>query len=99
MFRRTPLPVSHPALRPAASPRLLNRQMKLLAITLLSVILGFVLFVFCGYWMMLLLSSSTLDSSIESIMTAVFVIGPLGAIAGALVGIRLSRPTPGGSAP
>lgn len=70
--------------------------MKRLVIILLSVILGFVLFGFCGYWMILLLSSNTHDSSMESIMTAVFVIGPLGAVAGALAGIWFSRPTPGG---
>ena len=60
--------------------------MKRLAVIVLSAIAGFVLFAFAGYWLLPLLSANSHDGSVEASMTAVFVIGPLGAVACALLG-------------
>jgi uncharacterized membrane protein len=69
--------------------------MKRFAIILCAVIVGFVVFAFCGYWMIFLLSSNTHDRTMESTMTGIFVIGPLGAVIGALAGTWFSKPKPG----
>lgn len=65
--------------------------MKRLAIIVCAAIIGYVVFAFCGYWMISLLSSNMHDRAIESAMTGVFVIGPLGAILGALAGTWFSE--------
>jgi len=65
--------------------------MKRFAVILFAAIAGFVVFAFCGYWMISFMSSNTHDPAIESAMTSIFVIGPLGAILGALAGAWLSK--------
>ena len=41
---------------------------------------------FAGYWMIQWFSSNTHDRSLEAAMTSVFVLGPLGALIGFIVG-------------
>ena len=56
---------------------------------LLGVPLGYLLFAFAGYWAIELLSNNAFDRSLEASMTAVFVIGPVGAIIGFIPGLVL----------
>ncbi len=65
--------------------------MKRLLFIVFGVIAGFAIFAVCAYGAIELFSSNRHDRSVEAIMTAVFVAGPLGGIVGAIVGVRLSR--------
>jgi hypothetical protein len=56
---------------------------------LLGVLVGYPLFAFGGYWAVQLLSSNGFDRSVEASMTAVFAIGPLGAIVGLVIGLMV----------
>ena len=56
---------------------------------LLGVPLGYLVFAFAGYWAIELFSNNAFDRSLEASMTAVFVIGPGGAIIGFIVGLVL----------
>jgi hypothetical protein len=58
---------------------------------LLGLIVGYPLFAVAGYWAIMLLSSNTFDRSLEASMTAVFAIGPAGAIVGLIAGLILGR--------
>lgn len=69
--------------------------MKRFLATLFSAAVGFALFAFCGYWLIYLMSSNAHDSSVEAAMTSLFVIGPIGAILGAIAGFKLSKRTLG----
>jgi membrane-bound acyltransferase YfiQ involved in biofilm formation len=69
--------------------------MKRFVIILFAAIAGFVVFAFCGYWMITFLSSNTHDRAVESAMTSIFVLGPLGAVLGVLAGTWFSKPKGG----
>ena len=59
---------------------------------LLGLLIGYPLFAFAGYWAIGLFSPNHFDSSVEASMTAAFVFGPLGAIAGIIAGAILGKP-------
>jgi hypothetical protein len=61
--------------------------------TLLGVPLGYLVFAFAGYWAIELFSNNALNRSLEASMTAVFVIGPGGAIIGFIAGLVLGGGT------
>ena len=74
--------------------------MKRIAMGVLGGVLGYVLGAFGGGFLVSVLSSNTHDRSVEAAMTGAFVLGPLAAVAGALVGVwrtKAARP-PGGAA-
>jgi hypothetical protein len=56
---------------------------------LLGVPVGYLVFAFAGYWAIELLSNNAFDRSLEASMTAMFVIGPGGAIIGFIAGLVL----------
>jgi hypothetical protein len=58
---------------------------------LLGLLLGYPVFAFLGYWAILLLSNNQHDRSVEASMTAAFVVGPAGAVAGLVAGIILGK--------
>jgi hypothetical protein len=73
---------------------------KRLAMGLLGGVLGYAIGALGGGFLVSLLSSNTHDKSVEAAMTGAFVLGPLGAVAGFLVGFlrtRAARPSGGGA--
>jgi hypothetical protein len=64
----------------------------------LGLLVGYPVFAFAGYWLIQLFSGNTFDRSMEAGMTAVFAIGPLGAVVGLVTGLiaggRKRRPSP-----
>jgi hypothetical protein len=58
---------------------------------LLGLIVGYPLFAVAGYWAIMLFSGNTFDRSLEASMTAVFAIGPAGAVVGLVAGLILGR--------
>jgi hypothetical protein len=60
-------------------------------IAVLGLLIGYPVFAFVGYWMIQLFSGNTFDRSVEASMTAVFAIGPLGAVVGLVAGMILGR--------
>ena len=63
--------------------------MKRLSIGLLGAVGGYLVVAFVGYFLLDWFSSTTHDRSVEAAMTSAFVLGPLGAVAGFLVGFAL----------
>jgi len=63
--------------------------MKWLAFFLLGGICGYLLGASAGYALVTRASSNTHDRPVEAAMTAAFVSGPLGAIAGGVIGLLL----------
>jgi hypothetical protein len=59
--------------------------------SLLGLIVGYFVAAFAGGWAIENFSSNMHDRSVEAVVTAAFVIGPLGAIVGAAAGFVLSR--------
>lgn len=59
--------------------------------SLLGLVGGYAVAAFAGDWAIETFSGNTHDRSLEAIMTAVFVIGPAGAIVGAVAGFVLGR--------
>jgi hypothetical protein len=57
---------------------------------ILGLLIGYPIFAFVGYWAIQLYSGNTFDRSLEASMTAVFAIGPLGAVVGLVVGLILA---------
>jgi hypothetical protein len=53
----------------------------------LGLLIGYPLFAFAGYWAIELFSGNSFDRSVEASMTAVFVIGPIGAMIGVVAGL------------
>jgi hypothetical protein len=53
----------------------------------LGLLIGYPVFAFIGYWIIQLFSGNTFDRSMEADMTAVFAIGPLGAVVGLVAGL------------
>jgi hypothetical protein len=51
--------------------------------------IGYVVFAFVGYWAIALFSSNHFDRSVEASMTALFAIGPAGALVGLIAGLIL----------
>jgi hypothetical protein len=71
--------------------------MRRFMIALLGVPVGYLLFAFAGYCAIQLLSDNAFDRSLEASMTAIFVIGPGGAVIGFIAGLVLGgarRDTP-----
>ena len=60
-------------------------------IALLGMLIGYPLFAVAGYWAIGLFSGNHFDGSVEASMTAAFVFGPLGAIAGVITGAILGK--------
>jgi hypothetical protein len=58
----------------------------------LGMLIGYPLFAFAGYWAIGLFFGNHFDGSVEASMTAAFVFGPIGAIAGIIAGAILGRP-------
>ena len=56
---------------------------------LLGFLVGYPVFAFAGYWAIELFSDNAFDRSLEASMTAIFVIGPAGAIFGLITGLIL----------
>ena len=54
---------------------------------ILGLLMGYPVFAFAGYWAIQLFSGNTFDRSLEASMTAVFAIGPLGAVIGLVAGL------------
>jgi hypothetical protein len=63
--------------------------MRRFLIAMLVVPVGYLVFAFAGYWAIELFSDNGFDRSLEASMTAVFVIGPGGAIIGFISGLIL----------
>ncbi len=61
--------------------------MKRLGFGLLFTVVGYVLGVIAGYFLIDNLSTNTHDRSVEAAMTSAFVIGPLAAIIGGITGV------------
>ena len=59
---------------------------------LLGLVVGYPVFAFAGYWAIELLSDNQHDRSVEAAMTAMFAIGPLGAVIGLIAGAILGKP-------
>jgi hypothetical protein len=59
--------------------------------SLLGLIVGYVVAAFAGGWAIDSFSTNMPDRSVEAAMTAAFVIGPAGAVVGAVAGFVLSR--------
>ncbi len=54
---------------------------------MLGLLIGYPVFAFAGYWFIQLFSGNTFDRSMEASMTAVFAIGPFGAVVGLVTGL------------
>jgi hypothetical protein len=65
--------------------------MRTFATVAFSAIAGFLVCAVLAYAGVELLSSNTHDRGLEAAMTAIFVGGPVGAIAGGIVGIVVAR--------
>ena len=66
--------------------------MKRFGIALLFAIVGYLVAAVASYFLIGLLSSNVHDRSVEAAMTSAFVLGPLGAVVGFVVGfIRAGR--------
>jgi hypothetical protein len=63
--------------------------MRRILIALLGLPVGYLVFAFAGYWAIEIFSGNTFDRSLEGSMTAVFFIGPGGAIIGFITGLVL----------
>jgi hypothetical protein len=59
---------------------------------LLGLLIGYPIFAFAGYWAISLFSSNGFDRSVEASMTAVFAIGPAGAVVGLIAGLVWGGP-------
>jgi hypothetical protein len=59
--------------------------------SLLGLVFGYVVAAFVGYWAIELVSSNGFDRSLEASMTAMFAIGPAGALLGLILGFILGR--------
>jgi hypothetical protein len=74
--------------------------MRRTVMAVLGLLIGYPIFTFAGYWIIRLASGNTFDRSVEASMTAVFAIGPLGAVVGLVAGMivggmkRKSEPSP-----
>jgi hypothetical protein len=64
--------------------------MRRIVMAVLGLLIGYPVFAFIGYWKIQLFSGNTFDRSMEPDMTAVFAIGPLGAVVGLVAGLVLS---------
>jgi hypothetical protein len=64
-------------------------SMRRTLIALLGLLIGYPIFAFAGYWMIQLFSGNVFDRSVEASMTAIFAIGPLGAVVGFVTGMIL----------
>jgi hypothetical protein len=60
-------------------------------VALLGMVIGNPVAAFGGYWEIELLSGNRFDRSVEASMTALFAIGPAGAVIGFLAGLVLGR--------
>jgi hypothetical protein len=65
--------------------------MRRFLVALLGMVIGYPVAAFGGYWAIELLSGNHFDRSVEASMTALFVIGPAGAVIGLLAGLVLGR--------
>ncbi len=68
--------------------------MRRILMAILGLLIGYPIFAFAGYWIIQLSSGNTFDRSLEASMTAVFAIGPLGAVVGLVAGMILASRRP-----
>jgi hypothetical protein len=66
--------------------------MRRIVMAVLGLLIGYPVFAFAGYWAIQLFSGNTFDRSMEASMTAVFAIGPFGAVVGLIAGMIMGRP-------
>jgi len=64
--------------------------MRRLMFSLIGLVVGYLVFAVLGYWLIEALSTTS-DRDVEAATTAVFVIGPFGALVGLIVGFRKGR--------
>jgi hypothetical protein len=64
--------------------------MRRTVMAILGLLIGYPIFAIAGYWIIQLFSGNTFDRSMEVSMTAVFAIGPVGAVIGLVAGIILA---------
>jgi hypothetical protein len=64
--------------------------MRRIVMAILGLLIGYPIFAVAGYWLIQLLSGNSFDRSMEASMTAVFAIGPLGAVIGLVAGLILA---------
>jgi hypothetical protein len=60
-------------------------------IVTLSIVAGYLLAAFAGYWAVFALSPNRHDLALEAAMSAVFAFGPVGAAIGAIAGFVIAR--------
>jgi hypothetical protein len=72
-------------------PVTLEDRMRRFLGALFGFLLGYPIFAFLGYWAIVLLSNNQFDRSVEASMTAAFVVGPAGAVAGLVAGAILGK--------
>jgi hypothetical protein len=65
--------------------------MRRFLVALLGMVIGYPVAAFGGYWAIEMLSGNQFDRSVETSMTALFVIGPAGTIIGFLAGLVLGK--------
>jgi hypothetical protein len=65
-------------------------MMRRTLMAILGLLIGYPIFAVAGYWFIQLFSGNTFDRSMEASMTAVFAIGPLGAVVGLVAGLVLA---------
>jgi len=70
---------------------------KRIGLAFLTAIAGYVLAAVAGYWLTGLLSANVHDAPIEAAMTSAFVWGPLGAVAGFVLGFVYGARRPTGA--
>jgi hypothetical protein len=64
--------------------------MRRTVMAILGLLIGYPVFAVAGYWAIQLFSGNRFDRSLEASMTAVFAIGPLGAVVGLVAGLILA---------
>ena len=66
--------------------------MKRIGVGVLGAVGGYIVGALIGYLLIEALSSNVHDRSVEAAMTSAFVLGPLGAVVGFVVGFRRGAP-------
>lgn len=65
--------------------------MRRLAYSVIGLVVGYLAGAAVGMTMITLLSGNSHDKALEAVMTAAFVVGPIGAVLGLVTGLALAR--------